>query len=297
MSDFETLLLHEQRNPNATILQFFLSKYESEEIVVVVEGPDDQTFYFDFISDYFPGKRVFFFPCSGKSSLIALKVFLDSYELGVQPERLLFLADKDFDDYLRFVDAGIYKTCVYSIENYFVDQKYFEYVLRKFGAGQLSSRAVDELVAVFEDQLQKAIAAMLVPMAVLCAIRALDRRADFDAISYYDLVKGGVQPIERNRGERARVLSELVRPGELVDFKSVMTFARAFRKDHFNLWLRGKHGLQLARAVIRCVGARYPQFSVMLRGVNSFFGTEAFRQAKSFLGDVASLRLYCKADS
>ncbi|MBR1089559.1 DUF4435 domain-containing protein [Bradyrhizobium manausense] len=292
MSDFETLLLQEQRNPNATILQFFLSKYDSEQIVVVVEGPDDQPFYFDFLADYFPGKSIFFFHCSGKPSLLALKAFLESYKLGVQPERLLFLADKDFDDYLQFDDPGVHKTRGYSIESYFVDPKYFEYILRKFGGSQLSNKTIGELVATFEANLKVAVRTTIVPMAVLCAIRSFNRSADFDSISCADLVKVSTD-IKPNRQRRTKALGQLLRAGESVDFHSVLSLARKFQKDDFSLWLRGKHGLQLARAVSRIVGNLHPQCKGALQILSSLLGTEAFRQAKSFLGDLAGLRQYC----
>lgn len=294
MSDYEALLLQEQRNPNATILQFFLSKYDSEEIVAIIEGPDDQAFYFDFVADYFPDKKVFYFPCSGKSSLLALKDFLSSYELGFDPERLLFLADKDFDDYLNINNEGIFKTEFYSIENYFVNSRYFEYVLRKFSAGRLTNKKVVELVESFAGRLEAAVKLMIVPMAVLCAIRSIDRDADFNSISSIDLVKVS-SVIEGNRGKRTVALRQLLRGDEAIEVKSVIRFARAFKYDSFNSWLRGKHGLQLVRSIVRHLDSNNDQSRVLLQSLSSYFGTEAFKQAKNFLVDIPSLRGHCLA--
>jgi hypothetical protein len=291
MADFESLLLKEQRNPNAAILQFFLSRYEAEQVVVVIEGPDDQAFYFDFIADYFPGKSIFYFPCSGKPSLLALKSFLESYSLGVKPEKLLFLADKDFDDYLQLVHQGVFKTDDYSIENYFCSKIYFEYVLRKLSAGQLSNAKIHDLVEAFDAQLNASVNKLIVPMAVLCAIRQLDKDADFDAIScaeLFDLTTPGFCP---NRGARVHSMTALT--SHKIGFRSVLAFARAFRRDPFNRWLRGKHGLQLIRAIIKALGTNDPQCKQALQSLSAVFGVEALKHAKVFLGDLQSLRAYC----
>src|SRR4051794_28571808 len=135
MTDFELLLLREQQNPNAAILEFFISQYSSEDIVVLVEGPDDPVFYFDFVAAYLPNQSVFYFPCGGKRSLLKLREFLQSYGLKPRPKKILFFTDSDFDNYLGGGTVGVYATGFYSIENFFCNSRFFQYVVRKHCAG------------------------------------------------------------------------------------------------------------------------------------------------------------------
>jgi hypothetical protein len=208
---------------------------------------------------------------------------------------MVFLTDKDFDNYLHKTEAGIYSTEFYSIENYFCNAGYFEYVLRKFGAPQLSNKKIEQLVASFSNQLDAAIRKLVVPMAVLCAIRKVDTSIDFDAVSSIDFVCLSPLGISAHRQRRVQALKGLlgVRIDD-VDCSTVQGFARTFARDHFNFWLRGKHGLQLVRLILRALALAHPQCKTTLQKLSSAFGAEALRHAKEYLGEIASLREYCE---
>jgi Protein of unknown function (DUF4435) len=204
---------------------------------------------------------------------------------------LLFLADKDFDEYLHREAPGVFKTALYSMENYFCNAEYFEYVLRKFGGPQFSNSKIGELVANFTAHLDTSVKKLIVPMAVLCAIRELDPNADFDGISCMDFIGLNRADISTHRGWRARELGQLT--SAKPQCSNVRRYARAFSRDPFNLWLRGKHGLQLIRIILRALQVRHPQCKAGLQKLSAAFGSDALKHAKAYLGEIAGLESYC----
>jgi hypothetical protein len=292
--DFESILLREQNNPTAAILQFFLSKYNGEEIIVFVEGQDDAPFYYDFISSYFPTDTVFFFVCGGKRSLIVMKDFFEGYPLSPMPKKMLYLADRDFDDYLKVVDEGIFKTDQYSIESYFFDRAYFEHVLRKHCATQLSNKSMDGLISGFDQNLQNAVQHLKAPMALICALRAKGSDIDLDSISVADFVQlTQAGQIERRRNRKAAFQTLLKDDPSMPHCALILRFAREFSPDRFQSWIRGKYGLQLMRLMVRALGMKDTRSAPHLHKIATAFGSDALKHAKVFLTDIPALNAYC----
>jgi hypothetical protein len=286
-----------KKNPNAAIIEFFLSEYGSEDIVVFVEGPDDATFYFDFITTYLPSHSVVFFPCGGKHAVLKVMEFLQSYRLRSGPKKMLFLTDGDLDRYLRRSYPGVFQTDFYSIESYFCSAKFFEYILRKHCTGAIRKKdLIEKLVARFGDNLEQAAKHLLVPMAVICALRESGADIDLDKISCADFVALDADEVcltKRRDGRRqafARLLANVeVRP----TCAAIRRFVGLFSQDHFNCWLRGKYGLQLMRLILRLLCAEYHQCAAALNRLGFAFGNEALRYGRAFLNDLPALKAYC----
>ncbi len=294
MPDFEALLLREQKNPNATILEFFLSEYEAEDVVILVEGADDPLFYYDFITEYLADQSLFFFTCGGKQSLLKLKDFLSDYGLSPQPKKLICLTDKDFDDFLGKVPTGVFQTQFYSIENYFCNPEFFEYVVRKFGAGRVKNSNIPALVDSYKAHLDAAAKLLIVPMAVICALRERGTDIDLDIISCADLIEVDEENKRlKKKAQRSGSLSKLAGTSHIdINCGTVRKFACTFAEMHFNYWLRGKYGLQMMRIVLRLLCIQHHQKNDPLPRLGTIFGAESLRHAKAFLRDLPSLKHY-----
>jgi hypothetical protein len=185
-----------------------------------------------------------------------------------EPERFLFLADKDFDNYLQKDNEGVFKTEFYSIENYFCNPGYFEYVLRKFSGTHLSNKKIEELATCFSEQLDSATKKMVAPMAALCALRESGSDADFDSLSCMDFICLTQSSVSTHRRRRVEAMNQLSGGNARnIDCCAVRKFARIFSHDHFNLWLRGNTGFNWSAQysahwgwTIRNVGPPYNSF-------------------------------------
>jgi hypothetical protein len=300
MPDFEALLLEEQKNPNVAILQFFQSQYGEEDVVVIVEGKDDPSFYYDFVAAYLPNQSLFFFPCGGKPALLKFKEFLSGYGLKPSPKKVLFLTDKDFDDFLEKPQAGVFRTELYSIENYFCCAEFFEYLLRRYGVGHVRPSRIPALKEQFSAALSAAAKTLSVPMAMICALKDQGVDLDLDAISCVDLVEcNNEDGTIRKKVARAHIIEKTFvedDPTYEIDCKLVRKHTRAFDLNDYNKWLRGKYGLQLMRLVTRSLGRRHPTLRDFLHRLSaSFNGNDCFRYSKTFLGDIPTLKAYCEA--
>jgi hypothetical protein len=99
-------------------------------LIFAFEGIEDKTIYFSWIARISPKLRYEPFCCNGKTQLLELVEVIkrDLNDLG---NGVYFFLDRDFDD-LRGNDTypKLFMTTKYSVENYLVNSKVFEEILK-----------------------------------------------------------------------------------------------------------------------------------------------------------------------
>jgi hypothetical protein len=289
--NFEDLLTKEQSNPTSKILEFLI-KYEEQSIIALVEGEDDITFYYDFIPEYTASssRDIMFFSCGGKRQAANLKNYLSAYQLANKP-RILLLLDSDFDRYTGVTYENAHQTHYYSIESYFCTPKYVEYVLRKHVSGRISNKEIITITQEVENKFSEARRHFLVPMAAMCALRKLESDVSLDEINCMELIEVRCGNIKR-RADR-NILKSAIKERN-ISWKEIRQYAVLFKNDDTLKWFRGKQCLQLIRVLLK-LACEYRSYTTSFGKVSGAFGTDAFKTAKAFLGDLPSLKEFCAA--
>lgn len=133
MSFLDILDQYEQA-PESNFIKFLQQyKFQGKTLHFFFEGPDDQSFYVNFIQQIFPVEyRFFYYLCHGKE-----QVFTNHQEIDwtkYNKSRVLFFTDKDVDDLAAKQypkDSNIFETKYYSMENYLVNEDILERFLRE----------------------------------------------------------------------------------------------------------------------------------------------------------------------
>ena len=105
-------------------------KKEDKSIYLFYEADDDRIFYKKFIEIIFDGREINNNIVNNKDNVYKVHSLIN-WNLYAK-NRILFFADKDYDDILgkaRANDYNIFVTKYYSIENYLVNEEMFRHVL------------------------------------------------------------------------------------------------------------------------------------------------------------------------
>jgi len=295
MLDFEELLLAEQKNPNATILEFVNGQYNANEALVFVEGVNDPQFYYDFLKDYLPNDEFRFFNCGGKRSLIQVKDFVSNYTTSTKPSKILYLTDLDFDWLLQRRVKDVFRTKYYSIESYFSHHSYIEYLINKFVPTIIKKGVKTKIINLIKADMSEFATYMIAPMAALCAIRNKGSDANFDKLNVSILfnMNSFDQAIKTQRN-RFQLIGETLKVDTAeIDVSEMLVYTRKMRAMDYRYWLRGKIALQLLKLCVRRAAARVDAaFQQALNIVISHIGTPALTHGQSYLRDLPELRSY-----
>lgn len=245
MMDFAEILIDEQSNPNALLLEVLTIGYSEWDFIVAVEGRDDQAFYYDYMLKYLDTKNLYFLDCKGKSSLITFKKIADQYEWTDRP-KILYLCDKDYDDFLEMKVDGIWYTSLYSIENYVVEDRFIEWILSKYSLGSISLRDRDMIISAYRSRKEDCRKAILPVAALMCEIRALGEHPDFDQFGIEEIFSVEDEALP-TRGKKASRLIKKLGVQKRPQYKQVRERAKIFAANEFQVWARGKLALQVAR--------------------------------------------------
>lgn len=290
MDDLVVELIEEQRNPNGLLLQILSSGYEQWRAVVAVEGPDDVPFYFDMVKNHVDGD-LYYLKCGGKASLIKFKEVADAYDWTDRPA-ILYLCDKDYDDYINQVRPGVWYTEYYSIESFICCRSYIDYAVRKYATGTLTPASRAEFVASYHRELMRLVRRVRGFSAYMCEVRAQGEHPEFDLFGIdkiFVLGRDG-EPTARQRLDAAKEALEI---RSNVSFKAALGRARAFEMDSWQKWVRGKLALQLARkSYEKAMRASDLAVRRALPG-SVILSREALRNPSGFLADLSGLKEYC----
>jgi hypothetical protein len=295
MTDFAELLLREQNNVNATVLEFINSEYKSDDIIVFVEGVDDPPFYFDFLTTEYPNRTMRIYTCGGKKALSEVKDFLNDYGLKIKPLKMFYLRDRDFDEFNNRLPDDMFVTKYYSIESYFADGAYVKYLINKFIPTLIREKSRDAIVSSVDDLMQKMTARLIVPMAVFCYLRREEVDVDFQKISIGDFFKynaqvGNIIP-ERNR---MRKIVPLIKMDDyILDKKEIRAICREFKDKNYKYWIKGKIALQMLRLSLKQVAVQIggPKQN-SLESLSSKIGSFCFSQSRQHLNRLPELSDY-----
>ncbi|MBF0334218.1 MAG: DUF4435 domain-containing protein, partial [Alphaproteobacteria bacterium] len=277
---------------NVGIMQLFASgMLNSNDVAVFVEGPDDVEFYYDFIAAYFPGREAHYFGCGGKNGVLAASKFFSSYVLAERPFRMLYICDRDFQPLTGNFMEGVFYTDGYSIESYFANSAYVQYVLNKYAQNSMGKRAKNAFLSAVDASLNNAAARCLGPMALACCLRMRGIEFDFDHLAAWNLFDNDGDTIRPRRNRLSVMAHQLgVDCGE-VSSGELLRVARTFSGLQYRTWIRGKFAIQLIKMVVKHCAKRTAD-DAKIRHIMNFFGREALRNSKAFLGDIDKLREY-----
>lgn len=289
--DFVSELVEEQNNPNGLLLQILSSGYEEWSCIIAVEGPDDVPFYFDFITRHIVGET-HFLRCGGKDALLKFKGVAEQYDWAHRPS-ILYLCDKDYDDYIGRMVDGVWYTEPYSIESFVACGRYVEYALKKHAGGALMPDARAEFILRFEQELASLVRRVRSYSAYACEVRANGEHPEFDefGIDKLFVLRGGRADPAKDRLASAKRELGIT---SVVPFKRILARSRMFALDRWQGWLRGKLALQLARkSYERAIRSSPPEIQEVVPP-GTVLGPEALRNAGLFLDDLPGLEDYCR---
>lgn len=128
----------------------------TKDVHVFTEDGDDYEFYRTAINQIFIGYKAFKYFMKGKSNLIELYKLIDWTRY--KKSKLLFFADKDYDDILRIsqiIQPNFFYTKYYSIENYLVTEEVFSIILDRYYFNELTVDLENKLLKLFRDSYQQ----------------------------------------------------------------------------------------------------------------------------------------------
>lgn len=291
VDDYATMLANEQGNPNAILMQILGDNYEGWDFIVAVEGPDDRCFYFDFIREMYAGKSPKFFECGGKNRLLQFRMSAESYHWSVKP-CILYLCDKDFDDFLGSNADGVFKTNVYSIESYFAGKEFVEYIVEKHSVRPLAQAEKNAFIERFCCNFRRCVLPLRLVSAFMCEMRASGLHPQFDDCGIDKLFDVGNVKISRKVRTILRIC-ETLNVDSAIYLKSAIGRAKQFELSGFKSWVRGKLALQITKKVYEISRSSMPHDLKEKLPASNYFGSDAFKTAKPFLGSIPGLQEYC----
>lgn len=295
MIDYAELLINEQSNVNATVLEFINSEYKSDDVIVFFEGIDDPPFYFDFLTAHFSNHTLRIYTCGGKKAMAEVKNFIDDYSLKINPYKILYLRDRDFDQFNDRLPKDMFVTKYYSIESYFADGSYIRYLIEKFIPTSIKGNHRDNIVNSIDITMAEIARNLLAPMAVLCHLRGKEVEIEAQKISISDFCRynsdGDKIVKERNR------VNKIAKQIKLKDAEfsraEIIYLYRCFRGTDYKYWLKGKIALQMLRMALKYVAAQVGGAKqASLDSLSSKIGSFCFSQSRPYLKGLPELTEY-----
>ncbi|GJD74240.1 DUF4435 domain-containing protein [Methylobacterium goesingense] len=295
MIDFAELLIKEQSNVNATVLEFINSEYKSDDVIVFFEGVDDPPFYFDFLSSHFTGHALRIYTCGGKKAMAEVKSFIDDYELKINPHKILYLRDRDFDEFNNKLPNDMFVTKYYSIESYFAEGAYIRYLIEKFIPTAIKGGARDNIVSSIDSTMAVLARNLLAPMALFCHMRAREVDVELQKLSISDFSRYNSNEDkivkERNRIEK------IARQIKSDDFEfrrsDIVSLCKCFKAIDYKYWIKGKIALQMLRMSVKYVAAQIGGTKqISLESLLSKIGSYCFSQSRPYLEGLPELNAY-----
>ncbi len=196
----------------------FLSRYSKTAKVVYgfVEGKDDPCFYRGFIDHLLPDDwEVELWPAGNRDHVYRVHADMDWRRFP--KKRVCFFVDRDLSSLIPeslTPDSNIYVTDNYSIENDLVKRGTCRRVLSEVCAlGTLDHGELDAVCGLFEEELEKFLAAMVTTMAWILRWRRNGERAALNDILMKDLfaVTGGTlwtNPTPKGKANHVQYIHE-----------------------------------------------------------------------------------------
>lgn len=239
--NYSQMLKNESETENSKVTEFLQTEYKKFESIIAIEGPDDEVFYYDYFADY---KNKLFFKCNGKKGVLNLSEGIKKYSTEIY-NKITFLCDKDYDDYLEKMIDGIKYTNHYSIESYLCLDQFATYILNKYSRLQISQEEEDKFISDVNENLSKATSNLKEICALMIETRHRKIDANFDNTSINDFLDSNFNKLEIDR-------DFLERKWEIKGLKDIdnhMRWSSNLDENDFKSWVRGKYMLQLMKKI------------------------------------------------
>lgn len=292
MSDYVQYLINEQNNANGILLEVLTSGYEDFDYIVALEGKDDKAFYYDYLVNYLDTQKIFILDCGGKPPLLGFKKTSDAYNWASRPS-ILFLCDRDFDEYLGLMEAGVFYTEGYSIESYLATEDYVKYVISKHSTVQLTQNELTEFMGKYTNTFYQLAYNVIFYNAYMCSIRETGEHPMFDdfGIDHLFCLNNGECTPRANRQTRSSQIWNLTtRPS----VSCIRKWGRMFFKHSPFKWLRGKLAVQLAKKSYEIAKRNSPASLRKKLPEDIKMNREGLGGVKNYLSDLLELRDYCR---
>lgn len=237
--NYSEMMKEEGQSPHAKLTELLQTDYKRCNKIIAVEGPDDTLFY----HDYLKSESDSFFICDGKKGVLGLSVAAREYDLELF-EKIVFICDKDFDDYLKKLQDEIKYTKFYSIESYLCLSQFASYILNKYCTTQISLDQKNKFIQNFESLFLDASKELIEICSLMLEVKNKNFDAKFDNTSINDF-------IDENFKKKDINLDFLENKWEIKNLQE-LDYSKWIEiiKDHdFKLWIRGKYLIQLAKKI------------------------------------------------
>lgn len=243
------LLLGEQDNVNAAIIEVLQSPLSADTLVVLLEGDDDGKFYFDAIKEFQSDAEILLIDCRNKDNVVRAASFFEGYRFGAQPRGILAICDKDFDEFIgKTTPDFVFKTDLYSIENYILDEGVLTYLCEKFSDRRENYKDVRRLVVDFRREFIVWSVELRSVFACMAHARAQAEDVEFDDLSVADLLDFTSGKLAR-RSDLMAAISEKFKCKNPASSRDLAKYSRQFTTKNVDRWVRGKHALQIAKKI------------------------------------------------
>lgn len=278
------ILLDEQDSQDAKLTELLQLDYLDYDCIVALEGKDDVLFYSDLLEDIIGGN---FLPiiCNNKLGVLNMKEACSNYNWSAEPN-IVYICDKDFDDYLHAKKDGIYYTDHYSIESEISNSKVVNYIIRREISPRPSKKIADALILDFEENLKSCALHLKYTSCLMIEARSRGIHPDFDLLSISDFFTISENGIETKGIDYAGILRtwQIEIDGFLEDARR---WENVFLEDEFRNWVRGKYLIQVAKKCLE--GAVRKRFPGAHQRCSNFMGKEAFKLIKLAIKEIPSL--------
>lgn len=181
--NYSEMMKEEGQSPDAKLTELLQTDYKRFNKIIAVEGPDDTLFY----HDYLRNESDSFFICDGKKGVLSLSVTTREYNPELF-EKIIFICDKDFDDYLKKLQNDIRYTKYYSIESYLCLSQFASYILNKYCTTQISRDLRNKFIQNFDSLFLEASKELIEICSLMLEVRSKKLDAKFDNTSINDFI-------------------------------------------------------------------------------------------------------------
>lgn len=280
------ILLREQNTENSQLMQLLQMDYSSFDCIVAVEGPDDILFYSDFLEECI-GENFFAFYCDNKSAVVNMKVACDGYNWSNKPV-IVYICDKDFDDYLNKKIDGIIYTDHYSIETELVKKEFIKYIIKKEVYPRPTIAKINSIVNKYEEKLKDLCIHLKDASCLMIEARYRGMHPNFDeynVTTFFSINKNSIKVKNINLRD---VASAWIADEDIDTFiLDSQNWRNALTDEHYLDWVRGKYILQIAKKCLSsALSDHFPDAAIRC---SNYLGREAFKFAKTALKELPNL--------
>ncbi|MBD8083866.1 DUF4435 domain-containing protein [Chryseobacterium caseinilyticum] len=161
----------------------------AKDVHVFTEDDDDYEFYRTSITRIYTDYNHHKYLMKGKSNLLEVYQLIDWTRYS--KSKLLFFADKDYDDIIGVkmtLEPNLFYTKYYSIENYLVTEEVFLIILDRFYVNDISKELQNKLLDLYRNSYEKFIIKLRTVTWFILIDRLLSKKAVLEELKLQHLI-------------------------------------------------------------------------------------------------------------